>query len=118
MKIPGVAMEWNGKKVSADVRKALEKATGEGADNILKAAKTTTDFKDDTGNLRRSIVKKKSRFKNGGHIVKTSAPHAHLVEYGCRNGQQRPRPFLRNAVKSQKIKIMNGLKRALAGAVK
>jgi len=52
-----------------------------------------------TGNLKRSIKAKKSKFEDGGWIVQATAPHAHLVEYG--HGGPRPAPahqFLRPAL--------------------
>lgn len=52
-----------------------------------------------TGNLKRSIKARKSKFEDGGYIVIARAPHAHLVEYG--HGGPRPapaHPFLRPAL--------------------
>ena len=69
---------------------------------IKRDAKASTAFKDKTGRLRKSIRVKKSKFKDGGHIVLAGgkgARHAHLVEYG--HGGPRPAPprsFLRAAL--------------------
>lgn len=38
-----------------------------------------------TGNLRKSVRAKESKFEDGGWIVRATAPHAHLVEYGGKN---------------------------------
>jgi len=40
---------------------------------------------DVTGNLRRGIRARKSRFEDGGWIVVSRAPHSHLVEFGTLN---------------------------------
>ena len=40
------------------------------------------DFYDQTGNLRASIARKKSKYDKDTHIVGAFAPHAHLVEFG------------------------------------
>jgi HK97 gp10 family phage protein len=78
-------------------------------------AKNSTAFKDKTGNLRKSIRKRKSKFINGGYIVVATGRHvsggekgfhAHLVEYGHAKvlwgrrtgGRVPPHPFMRPAV--------------------
>lgn len=85
-------------------------------------ARRTAAFVDKTGNLRRSIRMKKSKFVDGGFIVtatgrgKDKGYHAALVEFGhgIKNSDKRvpPHPFLRPAVEaardSAKIKIGNG----------
>ena len=38
-----------------------------------------------TGNLKKGIRAKESKFEDGGWIVMATAPHAHLVEYGGKN---------------------------------
>lgn len=51
--------------------------------------------------LVKGIVAKKSKFEDGGWIVKSTKPHSHLVEYG--HGGPRPappHPFLRKALDS------------------
>lgn len=51
-----------------------------------------------TGNLRRSIKARRSRFEGGGWIVYCDhniGPHAHLIEFGTQ--KMRARPFLRPA---------------------
>ena len=52
-----------------------------------------------TGNLKKGIRAKKSKYDGGGWIVLGTAPHSHLVEYG--HGGPRPappHPFLRPAL--------------------
>jgi HK97 gp10 family phage protein len=52
-----------------------------------------------TGNLKKSIKAKKSKFEDGGWSVQATAPHAGIVEYG--HGGPRPapaHPFLRPAL--------------------
>jgi HK97 gp10 family phage protein len=68
---------------------------------IEAEAKSSTAFTDITGALRKSIRAVKSKYDEGGWIVKAggrAAPHAHLVEYG--HGGPQPAPphaFLRPA---------------------
>lgn len=75
------------------------------ADYVEAEAKTTAQFADKTGNLRKTIKKRKSKFPEGGYIVVATAPHAHLVEFGhaswvdgeYKKGHVEPRKFLRQA---------------------
>ena len=88
------------------------------ATEVRDNAKATADFIDRTGNLRRSIGMRKSKYVNGGYIVKASGRnrmegaegakgfHAWLVEFGHikvlwgkrTGGRVGPRPFMRNAL--------------------
>ena len=92
---------WNDTAVKAAIKASVENASEKGATMVYRAAKGSTDFKNDTGTLRKSIKKTKSKFPNGGWIVYADAPHAPLVELGCRGGAQPPKPFMRNAKKSK-----------------
>ena len=75
------------------------------ADYVEAEAKTTARFADKTGNLRKTIKKRKSKFPEGGYIVDATAPHAHLVEFGHAmwvkgvyvKDHVKPRKFLRKA---------------------
>ena len=75
------------------------------ADYVEAEAKTTAQFADKTGNLRKTIKKRKSKFPEGGYIVVATAPHAHLVEFGHAmwvkgvyvKDHVKPRKFLRKA---------------------
>ena len=75
------------------------------ADYVEAEAKTTARFADKTGNLRKTIKKRKSKFPEGGYIVVATAPHAHLVEFGHASWVKgayvkdhvKPRRFLRQA---------------------
>ncbi|NCD18195.1 MAG: HK97 gp10 family phage protein [Actinobacteria bacterium] len=75
------------------------------ADYVEAEAKTTAQFVDKTGNLRKTIKKRKSKFPEGGYIVVATAPHAHLVEFGHAmwvkgvyvKDHVKPRKFLRIA---------------------
>lgn len=75
------------------------------ADYVEAEAKTTAQFVDKTGNLRKTIKKRKSKFPEGGYIVVATAPHAHLVEFGHAmwvkgvyvKDHVKPRRFLRQA---------------------
>ncbi len=75
------------------------------ADYVEAEAKTTARFADKTGNLRKTIKKRKSKFPEGGYVVVATAPHAHLVEFGHAmwvkgvyvKDHVKPRKFLRTA---------------------
>lgn len=64
--------------VARYVGENLEELAGE----IEDEAKATDFPTSKTGALKRSIKSQKSRYENGGYIVKATAPHAHLVEFG------------------------------------
>lgn len=121
-------IEWNGEAVMDDIKVAINIASKKTAQKIFESVKNTTDFKDKTGNLRRGIKLFKSKYKNGGYIVMSTAPHAALVEYGhalvkggtltsnrsAKNPQNTmkgaeigtvaPVPYMRNALKKWKNK--------------
>jgi len=85
-----------------EVIQAVDANLEETADLVYSEAKSSSAFSDKTGNLRKSLKKKKSKFKDGGYIVFSKAPHAHLVEYGhavAGTGKRvPPHPFLRPAL--------------------
>lgn len=66
----------------AEVIAAIESNLEIVAADVEAEAKNTSAFSDKTGNLRKSIKKRKSKFENGGFIVMAKAPHAHLIEFG------------------------------------
>ncbi len=130
MSLDGVKIEWNDKELVAEIKTAVKAGTGAGAKRIFNSAKGTSDFIDDTGNLRKSIKMYPSKFKDGGYIVVATAPHAYLVEYGHAiverggfdeggviTGYVPPHPFMRNAVKKNRARaeqdIFNAVKDAL-----
>jgi len=113
----------------ADIARALESqvaANKDVIDSLLKEvaqvvrddAKQTAAFIDKTGNLRKSIGMRRSKFIDGGYIVKASGRnrdtdseggkgfHAWLVEFGHvkvlwgrrTGGRVAPRPFMRPAL--------------------
>lgn len=105
---------------------AVLSANKDKVDDLLKdvarfvrdEAKRTSSFADKTGNLRKSIGMRKSKFIDGGYIVKASGRnrlegadgargfHAYLVEFGHvkvvfgkrTGGRVSPRPFMRPAL--------------------
>jgi len=95
-----------------EVMLAVDANLSEVATLVETSAQTTAAFIDRTGNLRKSIAKQKSKFSDGGYIVKASGGnkkkgfHAHLVEFGHNQvppgnlpgGRVPPHPFLRPAL--------------------
>ena len=71
-----------------EVMEAIDANLEEIASYIEAEAQHTAAFIDKTGNLRKSVKKRKSRYKDGGYIVRASGKgkdkgyHAHLVEFG------------------------------------
>ena len=60
------------------------------AERVRDEARASTAFEDRARKLRPSIRIKKSKFEDGGYIVYSKEPHAHLVELGhlqVRNGK-------------------------------
>jgi HK97 gp10 family phage protein len=92
----------------------IEAGLSEVADLVKDEAKRSAEFVDKTGNLRRSISKRKSKFTDGGFIVMAKGNHAHLVEFGHvkvlwgrRTNERVPaHPFMRNAKRSGIIKAI------------
>ena len=70
-----------------------------------------------TGNLKRGIVAKTFSEKRKGQpatfvaIDYRIAPHAHLVEFGARNGHMPPTPFLRPAIDANLEAVKNTIKK-------
>jgi len=87
---------------------AVDANLSEIADTIKEEADNTTEFEDDTGDLRKGNRKRKSRYEEGGYIIYNREPHAHLVEYGhvmltkdgrpTKLGRVPPHPFMRRAL--------------------
>lgn len=71
-----------------EVVQAIDQNLDAVASLVENEAKNTAAFVDKTGNLRKSIRKQKSRYENGGYIVKASGGgsfkghHAANVEFG------------------------------------
>lgn len=125
-------------KQLADNEEVIDQFLSKVADAIRDEAKTTADFIDRTGNLRKSIGKRKSRFPRGGYIVKASGRnraegatgakgfHAWLVEFGHvkvlwgkRTSEMvRPHPFMSNAVKRGKRFALQEIQRLNAARTK
>lgn len=102
----------------SEVMEAVDANLKEVATVVRDDAKHTADFIDKTRNLRKSIGMRKSKFPDGGYIVKASGRnrdtdsesakgfHAHLVEFGHvmvlwgkRTGEHVPAiPFMRKAL--------------------
>ena len=104
-----------------EVVEAVNANLKETAELVCNEAKSTAGFIDRTGNLRKSIKLRKSKFEDGGYIViatgknKEKGYHAHLVEYGhvqiSPSGKQigkrvPPHPFMRPALEKGIVKAV------------
>lgn len=94
-------------QVSIDTSKfelELAKFIDDNAEQIARdiAADARASVNVVTGNLKKSIRAKKSKFENGGWIIQATAPHAHLIEFGWKTKNKNPsetaKPFLRPAL--------------------
>lgn len=100
-----VTVDIDPEVLSEAMAKMLEPQLADVAEEIAGEARKTSAFADKTGLLRKSIAVRKSKFENGGYIVRATAPHAHLVEFGHdmvshagrKVGEVPPHPFLRPA---------------------
>lgn len=100
-----VTVDIDPKALAEGMAKMLEPQLKDVAGEIAEEARATSAFADKTGNLRKSIKVRKSKFENGGYIVLSTAPHAHLIEFGHdmvtrkgrKVGEVPPYPFLRPA---------------------
>ena len=127
-----VTVDWNDAEIRKKIRQAIDIGTAKVAAKVFNRAKTTSDFADQTGDLRKSIKKHESKYEQGGFVVVATEPHAHLIEYGHKqvhggslpgnNGKSKtaknpkkrgkgrvtgvtaPIPFMRNAVKAEKAR--------------
>ena len=110
-------LEWHGKETLDAIIRATNQALEEGAGMVGGEAKSMVPVK--TGALRDSIRVEKSRFSDGGFLVKaggSGAYHANLVELGTKNMQARP--FLRPALHKSEGKIKEMVASRVAGALK
>ena len=85
----------------SEIEKQIAEHINENAEIIAKQVRDDAkgSVKVITGNLKKGIRAKKSKYEDGGWIVLGTAPHSHLVEYG--HGGPRPappHPFLRPAL--------------------
>jgi len=103
----GVLIVWNDKEVLRVVDRELKEATKEGAEIVAASAQRRVPVK--TGDLKRSIKVKESKFEDGGHIVGAQFKgdykkyYASFVELGT--FKDRAQPFLRPALHGSKRKI-------------
>ena len=114
-----VKVEINAKHFLDQLEDYLDENAKKIATDIRIDAKATADFIDRTGKLRRSIKVKKSKFDDGGYIVKAGgkgAMQAWLIEHGRSPGDGYPgskaKPFLKPALDRniQAAKALFGVK--------
>ena len=102
---------------------AVDDLLNDVAKQVFQEAKRTSAFVDRTGNLRKSIRKRKSKFPDGGYIViatgrnrgREKGFHAHLVEFGHvkvlwgrrTNERVPPYPFMRPALEKARSYLMS-----------
>jgi HK97 gp10 family phage protein len=85
----------------SEFEKELAEFINENAEAIARqiAADAKASVNVVTGNLKKGIRAKKSKFDDGGWIVVSTAPHSWLVEYGHGGPHPAPpHPFLRPAL--------------------
>ena len=112
--------------LTEDVRNYIDADLKAAAERVASAAVASTDFKDSPkmkNKLRKSIKPKVSKYPDGGWIVRATAPHAHLVEFGHAMvttegftvGHVPAHPFLRNALQKVQIQMVAEFKTMFGG---
>ena len=99
-------VEFDFSKFNVELEKYLDENCKDIAKQIRSDAKATTEFKDITGRLRKSIKYRKSKFEGGGYIVRAGgkgAMQAWLVEHGHKGNilfpqGAPPHPYLKPAL--------------------
>ena len=66
--------DWDQVRIIREIMGEADKDLAEVAAAVERDARASTAFKDKTGKLRKSIKKKKSKYKDGGWIVRAKAP--------------------------------------------
>ena len=90
--------------IEREIEKSVEKKVlRAGAIELRTEAKGTSAFKDDTGNLRRSIRVQEADDDVLVVAGDASAPYAADVEFG--HGKVKPHPFMRPAVEGARERI-------------
>lgn len=76
--------KWFDKELMLKVDKEMRRVEKKGATKIRKDAKfnVSSNLNSKTGNLERRIGTRKSKFPNGGRVVRSAAPHSVLIEFG------------------------------------
>lgn len=93
----GAQVEFDFSEIEQQIAEHINENAEAIAKDIARDARASVNVK--TGNLKKSIRAKKSKFEDGGWIVISTAPHAHLVEYGHGGKSPAPpHPFLRPAL--------------------
>jgi len=98
--------EWRASVVIDDIQKKSNEAARKGAKIVAAKAQRNHAFKNITGRLERSIKAKKSKFKDGGWIVRAGgkgAKQAPLLELGTT--RIRPMFYLRHALEDSRTDI-------------
>jgi HK97 gp10 family phage protein len=99
-----------GKSETLSRRKALQYAAKRMRKNISKRRMSSPgDFPGRrTGGLRKSIRYKLKTGKRGVSFVGSTAPHAHLLEFGHGDGkEQNKRPFVNKTLLDEEQEIIN-----------
>lgn len=85
--------------ISEDLPDVVKKYVQDNEETVAKEiesrAVSSTAFKDETGKLRGSIKALKSKFPDGGWIVRAGAPHAWVVEHGHKLWDWRTGKFIK-----------------------
>ena len=104
--------EWNDIALLSAIDRIKDEANEKGAQAV--AATARRNVKKDTRDLEISIIVKKSKFKDGGHIVEASGGkkfHASFVELGTSKDMKQP--FLRPALAANRRKIFKNFENKL-----
>lgn len=85
------------------VRSAADSAIEQISNRAYNKAKNTSAFSDRTGNLRGSIQKVSSKYKNGGFVIMAGGGqeyYSRFIEFGTK--KMAPKPHMRPALEEAK----------------
>jgi len=109
----GYKIDWNDAEVIRKVDKIIDEVSEKGAEKVAADARRLVPVK--TGALKKSIEVKKSKYKDGGHVVVAGGGdlfYASFVELGRAGALANP--FMRAALRYNKPKIRKAFKDALS----
>jgi HK97 gp10 family phage protein len=109
----GAKIEWDDRQLTIDINKSMDSKLRASAELVASYARKNVGIV--SGKLRKSIKVEKSKFKDGGYLVKVGGHEDRtyywfFVEYGTVD--MLPTWFMRWAIRQAKAKIRRLFKKA------
>ena len=107
-----MTIKWNDTVMLHKINELMDGVSSKGADMVAKDARRLVPVK--TGALKKTIVTKKSKFADGGHVVSMGGGLRHYGTFIELGASGKPaRPFMRPALNKNKRKIRKMYRDAL-----